>query len=87
MQFQPLFALDDLGQWLDSISPHDRAQVTVACIIGLVAMTGIICALIRSMHRFKTEASLKRDMIQQGQPADEIERIIAAKSGPKITRR
>jgi hypothetical protein len=52
---------------------------SVALILGLVA---IVSSTLRSMHRHRTEMTLKREMVERGMSADEIVRVIQATASP-----
>jgi L-asparagine transporter-like permease len=47
---------------------------------AIVAVIGFVMILIDSIHRRHGETSIKHEMIERGFSADEIERILAAKS-------
>ncbi len=49
-------------------------------IIGLVAL---ITKHLRSVRQREIDATLKQEMIARGMSADEIERVLAAKSAPE----
>ena len=53
--------------------------------ICAVAGTMIVCIVALVLHYLRSarDTSLKHEMIAQGMSADEIERVLAAKSGPK----
>jgi hypothetical protein len=55
--------------------------------LGLV-LFGLVCAIGAIWHQFhksNIESTLKREMIERGMSADEIERVLAAKMGPAKT--
>ena len=66
------------------------ADIDVAMILGIVVPIGSLLAVImtailtnhyRKLQRDDMEATLKMEMIQRGMPAEEIERVLAARIG------
>ncbi len=47
----------------------------------LIAITALLTSHHRQLQRDDMEATLKMEMIQRGMPADEIERVLAARMG------
>jgi hypothetical protein len=53
----------------------------------LIAITAILADTYRKLQRDDMAATLKMEMIQRGMPADEIERILAARLNPPPPRK
>jgi hypothetical protein len=65
-------------QWVQSM-PHPEAIIMPIFFIVLTAIvTGGI--VINSIHRRRTEANLKRELLDRGMSADEIATVIGANS-------
>jgi hypothetical protein len=81
-----LLAAVDLSSYIEGMNGEDRTLV-VAMILGtVVGIVAIIGSTINRMHRRNAEIALKQDMLDRGLSADEIERVLAAKS-PDLDRR
>ena len=66
--------------WLDRFSGKDLillAPLTLGLVVVLLAFS---FTLIDKIHRRNADTTLKREMIDRGMSADEIERVLAAKS-------
>ena len=58
--------------------------IVIGCSLGLILGTlGIVSSMLNSMHRRRLEADMKREMIERGMSADEIEKIIEAVTPPE----
>ena len=58
--------------------------ISITCIFALAAMIGAAFFDYRYKHRkMEIEATLKQEMIRRGMSAEEIERVLAAKSDAK----
>jgi hypothetical protein len=75
--------MHDLVQSLsNSNSPF--AMIIVLGTLGILA--GVVTTIVKEARKFachRADAILKRDLVERGLSVDEIERILAAKSGPK----
>lgn len=74
------FVLQETAPNWDGLFEHDVIVPLAGCAIGLVAVIGYFWS--RSV-RVKSEAELKRSMIERGMSAEEIERVIDAGTGRK----
>jgi hypothetical protein len=80
-------ATGGLTDVLVGIDPDKRfvlLLVLVGLAFGLVlGVAGIVSGTINSLHRRRSELDLKREMIERGMSADEIEKIIEAAAPPE----
>jgi hypothetical protein len=79
--------LGDITTDLLSDLDSDKRFTLIIVIIGCV--TGVICTLamcvsttINSMHRRKVDAEMKREMLDRGMNADDIEKVIESAAPP-----
>jgi hypothetical protein len=74
-----------LGQTVSFLDRPTGELIGLAFMVGLIAFI-LICTIGYIWHQFRKsemEALLKQEMIQRGMTADEIERVLAAKTtGP-----
>jgi len=74
-----------LWEWLAAIDPDKRFVLSIMALvfafIVVVAAVGAVANVVRSIHQSRVESALKRELLDQGLPADEIARIVEAKSG------
>jgi hypothetical protein len=73
-----------LGQTASFLDRPTGELMGLAFLVGLIAFI-LICTIGYVWHQFRKsdiEASLKHEMLQRGMSADEIERVLAAKTGP-----
>jgi len=64
--------LDSGQRWL-------LVVVAMGCAMGLViSLVSIVMSVIGGMQRHRAELELKREMLERGMSAEEIERVIAA---------
>jgi ABC-type dipeptide/oligopeptide/nickel transport system permease subunit len=80
--------------WADVFSGLDASRlfvlliVVIGCVTGIIlGLAGIICSALDSAHRRRLEAEMKRDMLDRGMSAEEIERVIQAATPEDITAR
>lgn len=69
----------DVLQRLDS--DHQFGIILAAIIFGsivILSVAGMACVSARAIARGRTEADLKRDMLDRGMSADEIEKVVNA---------
>jgi hypothetical protein len=67
-------------QWLQSGDTERMALVTIPLffiLLAIIATTGLVA---NSIHRRRTEADLKRELLDRGMSAEEIATVIAATS-------
>jgi hypothetical protein len=76
--------------WADEFFGLDQNQrfvliLTLAgCITGLIiSLAGILYAALDAAHRRRTEANLKREMLDRGMSVDEIVKVIEAVAPPE----
>ena len=73
----------NLWEYLMTFNAGERFPLTVVIIvfgsIALVFTVGILSHTIKSMHRSRMEDALKRELVDRGMSAEEIERIIQAR--------
>ena len=80
-----LFAQDSLNlNVFDGIEPEKRFVIILAvigCVTGIIITTVVtISSAVSAMARNRGDAELKRDMLDRGLSAEEIEKIIRAAS-------
>jgi hypothetical protein len=72
---------------IQPLSGHDLMGIVMfITLFGGGALVGIVAIIVhtwKELRKFRLETMLKRDMIQQGRSADEIERIIKATATPE----
>jgi hypothetical protein len=78
---------DPWGQFFFGIDADKRF---VLLIIAIGCLTGVICTVVGclssmwgAMHRRRTEAELKRELLDRGLSVDEITKIIEATAPPE----
>lgn len=75
----------NLWQFLMTFDAGERFPLVVVMIVfgtvALVLIVGIIALAVRSMHKHRLDDALKRDLVDRGMDADEIERIVRARRG------
>jgi hypothetical protein len=78
-----------LAGWYGAFSELHANQRFVLLLIGLgcvaivsISVVAIVCGMVQAVHRNRTEAELKRDMLDRGMSADEIARVVES-STPK----
>ena len=75
----------NVWQFLMTIDADERFPLAVVAIVFgtllLVAFVAIIAGTIRSMHKHRLDDALKRELIERGMEAEEIERIVSARRG------
>ena len=76
--------------WADTFFGLDVNQrfvallTVVGCVTGvIISLAGIIYAAFDSSHRRRTEANLKREMLDRGMSVDEVVKVIEAASPPE----
>lgn len=74
-----------MGEWLSQYSPTELIGLVVPIVAivvgGLIAMVAIICGSLHATRTAEAEASLKRDMLNRGMSAGEIEQVVRASRG------
>lgn len=78
----------DVGFWTTlfaGFTPDQRfviCLVAIGCLTGLlIAMTGILAGVYNTVRQRESEMELKRDLLDQGKSAEEIEKIIRPADG------
>ncbi|MBA3480812.1 MAG: hypothetical protein H0T51_03260 [Pirellulales bacterium] len=76
--------------WADTFFGLDANQrfvallTVVGCVTGvIISLAGIIYAAFDASHRRRTEANLKREMLDRGMSVDEVVKVIEAASPPE----
>jgi hypothetical protein len=69
---------------LDSNQQFTLIMVLVGCVTGIICTFIVLASgTINSIHRRRMEVEMKREMIERGMSADEIEKVIEAASPPE----
>lgn len=75
----------NLWEFLMTFENGERFPLAVVMIVfgtmALVITVAVIAFTIRSMHKHRLDDALKRELVDRGMNADEIERIVAARVG------
>lgn len=78
-----LLAQEANNRWSDAFFGFNEGQrfvlllVVIGCLTAiLISVAGVIGGVVSSMHRRRTEAAMKQDLIDRGMSADEIAKII-----------
>jgi hypothetical protein len=70
--------------WFADMDPTNRFVITLIVIVGvviaLISIVAIVCAMAGTMHRERTEAELKREMLDRGLTAGEIAQVIESRT-------
>jgi hypothetical protein len=76
--------------WADEFLGLDQEQrfvvmlVVAGCLTGLIiTLAGILHSALDAAHRRRTEANLKREMLDRGMSVDEIVKVIEAAAPPE----
>lgn len=76
--------------WAQQFFGLNEEQRFIVLLVVIGCLTGIICTIvvfasstIVSIHRRRTEAEMKREMIERGMSADDIAKIIESASPPE----
>lgn len=80
----PLLFADGITSILEKPSDNLIMLLMMGGLV-LVAVIALIGGIWHSFRKTEIEGCLKRDMIERGMSADEIERVLAAKMGPPKT--
>lgn len=67
-------------EWLQSGDTERMALVTIPLFFILLAIIATTGFVVNSIHRRRTEADLKRELLDRGMSAEEIATVIAATS-------
>ncbi len=87
-----ILAVNSTGSdpWADTFFGLDANQRFVAlltlvgCVTGvIIALAGILYSALDAAHRRRTEANLKREMLDRGMSVDEVVKVIEAVSPPE----
>jgi len=74
----------DIFSRLDPDNNFALIVVVVGCLTGVICTVVVfVSSTINSIHCRRTEADMKREMIERGMSADEITKIIEAASPPE----
>ncbi len=76
-----LFAISELFQSILNIQTPFNMIVLVVLITSIAGAVGTIATQIRKYVSHRHELELKRDLVSRGLSVEEIERVLAAKSG------
>jgi hypothetical protein len=74
----------DFFQSLVNISPPFNMVVFVVLIASVVGLIGTLATQVRRYANHRADTQLKCDLVERGLSAEEIERIVAAKSPIEI---
>ena len=66
--------------WLNRFTSPELQQMAALAAVTLVVITWLVLRAIQAIHRGSAEVGLKRDMLDRGMSAEEIERVLAARS-------
>ncbi len=81
-------APDNLWQFLMTFDAGERFPLVVVMIVfgtlALIVIVGIVATTVKSMHRHRLDDALKRELIDRGMEAEEIERIVGAYRGDNV---
>ena len=58
-----------------------RHRFLLIAVAALVLIAGIVAGTIRSMHKHRLDDALKRELVDRGISAEEIEWIVKARKG------
>ncbi len=79
---------NNLWQFLMTFDAGERFPLAVVIIVFgtmlLIAIVAIVAGTIRSIHRHRLDDALKRELVERGMDAEEIERIVGAKRGGSV---
>ncbi len=67
------------GSWFDRLTGGEIVPLAIMLIPALIILLVLGFSLADRVHRRNAEIALKRDMVDRGMSADEIERVLAAK--------
>ncbi len=80
---------NNLWQFLMTFDAGERFPLAVVIIVFgtmlLIAIVAIVAGTIRSIHRHRLDDALKRELVERGMDAEEIERIVGAKRGGSVS--
>lgn len=80
-------APSNLWEFIQPIQPGDRFALAVVLIvfgtIALVLIVGIIAATLRSVQKHRLDDALKRELVDRGMNATEIDQIVRVRSGAR----
>lgn len=85
-----VLAASSSERWADTFFGLDANQRFVAlltligCVTGvIISVAGILYSALDAAHRRRTEANLKREMLDRGMSVDEVVKVIEAVSPPE----
>ncbi len=70
--------LADISSYYQDMNGWGRILLAAVVLAAVVFVVGFIVLLINLIHRRNSEMAIKREMIERGMSADEIERILGA---------
>ena len=73
-------AVDQSASWFNRIGTGEIVPLFTVGTLMSVIVIALAFSLFNKVHRRNAEIALKREMLDRGLSADEIERILAAKS-------
>ena len=68
----------DFWMWFSKFNAEDITGLVAVVLVFSVAAVGVICWTVYMIHKNRTEAALKRELLDRGLPAEEIATIIRA---------
>jgi hypothetical protein len=75
----------NIWEWLDKIQPDDRLPIVIVSILfglgALVLIVWILAHAVSRIHRLRTEANLKHELLERGLSADEVAMVVASTAG------
>ena len=78
-----------LWEWLSKLDDGERLALSVVVVIfsmvAVVVVTSVVATTIRGIYKQRLDDALKRELLDRGMSAEEIERVVAAKSGGRIS--
>ena len=70
---------EDFWSWLNKLNGEDvTGVVSIVCFFAAVTVF-VLCWTVCKVHKTRSDAALKRDLLDRGLSADEIATIVGAK--------
>jgi hypothetical protein len=80
-------APSNLWEFLMTFDAGERFPLVITMIVfgttALVFIVGIVAITLKSMHKHRLDDALKRELVDRGMSAEEIERIVAVRVGSR----
>jgi hypothetical protein len=72
--------LNSAAQIFEGLDSEGRSLLVAMILGSIIGIVAIIASSVNKIHRRNADTALKQDMLERGLSADEIERVLAAKS-------